>query len=636
MLSGAHQTYSKISLILDSFPMLIHIMALVMTLWYPIIHLIRYWLTPDGMFYTGVESTDVALFVWTMNSPYIDFFSLRDLEQDVNIFLRPDYMPFLLIPFAIFTSFLGLSGVVGYTLVLCFWNGLCVYVLYYFYDSFFRDKRISIAAVVLSYILSGASGFFALLNWIFSGIASGEFPSSLDLHNWIGENHKISNEFADGNAIISLTNASRAHYLAPRVLGLLSIAFFHRSVLDISAKNVNLRLATTAILMFFCTMFHPASGLVYASMFAILVAFYAIQENEIMKSRTYRLLWYPFFGFLLATIFWQIYRNIPEVKSFVQTYITSLHNTDSLPLFLATFPTASVVLFYVLKRINYSASLLFFIASAISWLLGLSEFFIRDYSVLLRACLLIGAIFFGILFLFSARSKILAELRSEKTKYGYLMLIWAIAAVLISASPHHDVRTVIYMQQTETDFVNFLKKASDLGNMVYAARFKLGIWVPLIGAFAFFSYQYSEKIRNMIFISVFFITLPSSIIYIYHTCRAGYISNEEREAYLFLKSQSGRNVMCAPITGVFLPNIALKRTFGTPAGDANWKAHEQDTEEFFCSRSNSVRKSILDKYRIDFIFFGKNENLYGNSDFYMTNCEKIFQEGEFKIFKVMR
>lgn len=96
------------------------------------------------MVYTGVESTDIALFVWTMNAPTLDFSALRDLESDVNIFLRADHMAAILLPYAFITTLFGLSGEIGYTLVLCFWNTISVYATYHFYRIFLNDERISV------------------------------------------------------------------------------------------------------------------------------------------------------------------------------------------------------------------------------------------------------------------------------------------------------------------------------------------------------------------------------------------------------------------------------------------------------------------------------------------------------------
>jgi hypothetical protein len=613
----------------------VHLTAAVSALWYPLIHLIRFWLTPEGFIYTGVESTDIALFVWTMNAPYLDFSALRDLESTVSIFLRADHMAIILLPYAFITTLFGLSGVVGYTLVLCFWNAMSVYATYHFYLVFLNQERISTLATILSYSLSGVSGLLVILNWAIGGALSGDFSSALPLSGWIGENHKLSNEFYDGNAITTLTNMSRAHYLIPRAFGLLSLALLHESIKQAPTKPLSFALILSGVFMMLCTLFHPASGLVYAMMFAVLFGFYFFQESPVVKSAARRHILYPFSGFLLATIYWQYYRTIPEAKKLIDTYLQILHNTDPLPLLFATIPTLGVALYFIFKRLN-TGRILLALTAAVLWLVGLSEFVISSQSVGIRAGLLSAMLFCSLLFVFIARAQILSALRNPRWQYGGLMLAWAVLALIVSASPHHDFRTVLYSIQSESGFIAALRKLSDVGNMLFAARFKLGIWIPLIGAFTFFVYQQSVKVRKAILVVVFVITLPSSLIYLSHTCSQGYILEEEFAAYSFLKAQSGENVMCASESGIFLPNIALKRSFGTFASDANWKTHRHDMQAFYQTDSDSLRHLLIEKYRIDFIVVGRHERALGATPSRFEHYAKRFEQGATAIYKTDR
>lgn len=143
---------------------------------------------------------------------------------------------------------------------------------------------------------------------------------------------------------------SRAHYLIPRVFGLLSLALFHESVVHSTEKKIGL--IVSGVFMMLCTMFHPASGLVYTMMFAVLFGFYFLQENNTLKSAALRKIMFPFSGFLLATIYWQYYRTIPEAKKLIDTYLQILHNTDPLPLLLATIPTLGVISYFIFKRLD--------------------------------------------------------------------------------------------------------------------------------------------------------------------------------------------------------------------------------------------------------------------------------------------
>ncbi len=613
-------------------PAFIHSFALIAFLWIPLIHLFRYWLTPDGMIYTGVESTDIALFVWTMNVPALDFSALRDLENTVNIFLRADHMAMILLPYAFITTLFGLSGEIGYTLVLCFWNAISVYATYRFYLVFLNDERVSSVATILSYGLSGISGLIVLFNWAISGVLSGEFSATLPLSGWIGENHQISHEFYDGNAITTQTNMSRAHYVIPRVFGLLSLTLLHESVIRQASKAA---LIISAVFMFFCTVFHPASGLVYAMMFTVLLGFYFLQESPEIKSLALRNIVFPFLGFLAATVYWQYYRTIPEAKKLIDFYITTLYNADPLPLLLATLPTLSVVLYVIFKQLEFWKVLLALV-SAVLWLVGLSEFIITSQSVGLRAILLSLMLLCMGLFLFITRVQLLASLRNPQRQYGVLMLLWALFAIIISASPHHDVRTVLYNTEGESELLTMLRKLSDFGNMVFAARFKLGIWIPLIGAFTFFVYQQTAQVRKAILVVVFIITLPSSLIYFRHTCSQGYILEEEFAAYSFLRAQPDGNVMCASETGIFLPNIALKRSFGTTAGDPNWIMHRHDMQTFYETDSDSLRRALIEKYQIDFVVVGRHERRLGAIPSRFEHYPKLFEQGETAIYKTKR
>jgi hypothetical protein len=617
-------------------PILVHLAAGLAALWYPIIHLFRFWLTPDGMVYTGVESTDIALFIWTMNAPYVDFLAVRDLEQDVNIFLRADHMATILLPYAFITTLFGLSGEIGYTLVLCLWNAISIYATYRFYLVFFTNERISTVATILSYSLSGISGFLVLLNWVIIGISSGDFSSELPPSAWVGENHKISNEFADGNAIITLTNMSRAHYLIPRVFGLLSLTLFHESIKQAAQQPLKLNLIISGVFMMLCTLFHPASGLVYALMFAVLMGFYFLQKDGVLKSTVLRGIAFPFSGFMIATIYWQYYRTIPEAKKLVESYLQILHNTDPVPLVFATLPTLSVIFFFIFKRLNRLRLFVLAFTTVVLWVIGLSEFIISSYSVGLRAVLL-SAMLIGVsVFIFQTRISILSALRNPSLQYGLLMLIWALAAIAIASSPHHDIRTVLYSIQSDSNMINLLRKIIDVGKSVFAARFKLGIWIPLIGAFTFFVYQHAPQVRRAILIVIFVITLPSTLIYLRITCMQGYILKEEFAAYSFLKTQSGKNVMCASETGIFLPNIALKRSFGTFASDPNWEIHRHDMEAFYQTNSDSLRHILIEKYRIDFIVVGRHERALGATPSRFEHYSKCFEQGETAIYKTNR
>ncbi|MCS7032346.1 MAG: hypothetical protein NZL92_12585, partial [Gloeomargarita sp. SKYG116] len=169
--------------------------------------------------------------------------------------------------------------------------------------------------------------------------------------------------------------------------------------------------------------------------------------------RASRLFLFPFSGFLGAIIYWQVYRSIPESRNSVESYLLILHNTDSLPLLLATIPTLGFVLFFIFRKLNNFFATFLCIIAIVSWLLGLSEFFIRTYSVGIRAILLaLSLTSVGLLF-FIFRFAFVKSLQDSRLQCGILMTIWAILAFVISSSPHHDIRRVFYATKSDSKVI---------------------------------------------------------------------------------------------------------------------------------------------------------------------------------------
>ncbi|MDW8465882.1 MAG: hypothetical protein RML35_06785 [Chloroherpetonaceae bacterium] len=75
----------------------------------------------------------------------------------------------------------------------------------------------------------------------------------------------------------------------------------------------------------------------------------------------------------------------------------------------------------------------------------------------------------------------------------------------------------------------------------------------------------------------------------------------------FLRNLEGKNVMCAG-SSQYIIQIAQKRTLiGGVAGVLNLDERKDDILSFFNATSDEVRRKILKKYKIDYVYIGEAE-----------------------------
>ncbi|NTU74003.1 hypothetical protein HGB07_07660 [Candidatus Roizmanbacteria bacterium] len=523
-----------------------------------------------------------------------------------------------------------------YIIIDAIWNGLCAYATYRFFQTFLKNEKTAVLAFILAYFGSGISGMILLVKWIWGGVSAGLWAPQIITGGWSGENHSISHEFMDGNALTTMTIMSRVHYLMPRFFGLFSLVNFYEALEEeqIGSKKI----IFSALFIFLAAFFHPASGQVFMVMMLILGGLMWLRCTDDSRRRSILAAGLiPVIGFLGAAAYWQIYRMNPNAGDMVTAYLQILHNTDLVTVWLAVFPMFALSLWIIFRRTpekQFYFALL--IATGFSTV-GFSEFIVQGYNVKLRL------LFLGLAFLTVAvtiwikRSYLISLLSttSEKIWIPVLFGIWFSAAVAIAASPHHDFRKMIHEGVLNLGGATpFVKKLSNLGNFVFAARFKLGIWLPLSGLCAYLIHEYLPERKRVVVSILFVIMLPSTVLYVFATSKSGNIPVAEYEAMRFLREQPNGNVMCAGQAGVFLPNIALMRCFGNAAADANVVKHRKDSERFWLSSTIEEQMPILKEYRIQYLYLSQEEQKLLKQPNLLTYYEKIYDKNGVQIFRV--
>jgi hypothetical protein len=80
------------------------------SLWSPLIHLIRWALTPDGYTYFFFFNQDSADWHYILKSADNHFLSIHDVEKDVPIWFRPDAHAILFFPFILLGKLFSLPS----------------------------------------------------------------------------------------------------------------------------------------------------------------------------------------------------------------------------------------------------------------------------------------------------------------------------------------------------------------------------------------------------------------------------------------------------------------------------------------------------------------------------------------------
>jgi len=568
------------------------------SLWSPLIHFIRWTLTPDGYTYYFFFNQDSADWHYILKSADNHFLSIHDVEKDVPIWFRPDAHAILFFPFILLGKLFSLPSFILLISIDVIGNFFCAFATYFFFQTFFSDTKKTTLAFLLVYFSSGIIGLIVLLRWTFLG------DFTLALYGWVGENHSLSYDLMEGNMVHWTTIIFRPYYIIPRGFGLLSIALLYKAYQSMISKKY---LIFSFLFLFFAALIHPQSGSIFGTMAFILLITQLVREE---KTRLACLT--PFFwtisGLLLAAIFWKGMQRIPDVDEAVKEYLKRIYNADPLPLFfsIATLlvPTSLLAFFHTREKIFFLLLALFLLIYSIA----VSEWFIRDESVELRITLLMIFLISIFSTLFWKKKYLIERLKlaDPKIYFGLCTFIF----FLIAVSPHHDAVKILRKDSELFGAFSSLALAFfDSLSLIYAAHFRLGLSLSLAGLLTDLLCTLSSKVRKIVLASIFSISSVSILIYLYLLIfRAAYLHNDERNAMLFLKSLDGKIVLCSPSTSEYLIQIAQKKTLlGGVAGVLNLEQRSQDLSAFYQTTDNQLRKEILRKYRIDYVYFGPKE-----------------------------
>jgi hypothetical protein len=628
-------------------PRLVWIIVVFATLWSPAVHLFKILNTPDSHTYTFIQGRDPSGWVWTIESPKENYLSSIVLERDVNIFLRANALAHIFVPYGWVAMLLGIPGPIMLMLIEMLWNGLCAWAAYRFFYTFLKNEQIACAALILTYFASGISGTWLTLNWLWQGISTGSWQHAFFLPNWVGEHHVLSFEFYEGNQLVTFTSMNRPYYLMARFFGLYTLILLH-GVYDTSEVTIDKKKIWFASgMLFMATFIHPASALIYGVMVVIWTLVYALAEQKAQpKGRSAKQVLQAggttLLGLVVAAILWKLYQQIPEAKLSVAQYTVQLYNAEVVAIWtgIALLVTASFAVLMQQKR--HRAFYVLILLASVAATIGLSEFIIRDYAVKSRAlwlvlstALLIGAFFWK-------RMDILNWIQAgEKTRTAVLLGSWALAITAISVSPHHDALKVVEQGALNLGALTEpVKKILEIGTNVYAARFKLGIWIPLSGLCAFLLYEYGFKSLkpDVIIAAILVLSLPSQLAYVWRWTSdsggyMGYVPKSHMKAYEFLKQKEGRNVLCSVETGLYILNGAKKRPL-LGYGEDRPKEKADDVMRFFQSDDVHLQQEVLRKYKIDYIFLSEHERQLGGTAEKLARYAKIYDQDGVQIFEV--
>ncbi len=595
------------------------------SLWSPIIHLVRWTLTPDEHSYCFFLNQDLADWHYILKSADNGFLSIHDVQSRVLIWLRPDCHSLLFFPFILIGKWFSLSSSFLLMTVDVLGNLFCAFATFFFFQTLFNDECKSWLAFSLVYFTSGVTGLVVLSRWLWLG------DLGLALSGWVGENHSLGYDLMEGNMVHWTTILFRPYYLFPRAFGLLSIALLYDAYRSPNRKNF----LFSALCLFAATLIHPQSGLIYGAMAGILLLTQLFREDWSLIQRVQPALW-TIGGLLIAAICWKLYQRIPAVDEAAKEYLKRMYNADSLPLFFALAPMLIPTLAWTLRKTTdkaFSSLLLFSVAV---YGVAVSEWFIRDERVALRVGLLGTAFVAALVAIIWKREHLFKALRLQEPK-AYLGFC-AIAIAIIALSPHHDgLKALTKYESLFGALTPVVQSFLQTLSLIYAAPFRLGVAVPLAGLLAILVFDFPIRLRRATIVGVFSISAISISLYLFllFSSKAGYLKDEEREAMLFLKNLDGKNVMCSGESSQFIIQLAQKHTLvGGVAGVLNLNERQRDLSNFFSASDVATQQEILKKYAIDYVYIGNAERSLIRDNRFLTQFPLVFENRGAKIYRV--
>lgn len=588
-----------------------------------LIYFMRWFLTPDGYSYYFFHNQDIADWHYILKSADNHFLSIHDIHRDIPIWFRPDCHTLLFMPFILIGQLFSLPSFILLISIDVIGNLFCAFATLYFFQTLFNDERKSLLAFCLTYFSSGITGLIVICRWAWLG----DFSTAL--HGWVGENHSLGYDLMEGNMVHWTTILFRPYYLFPRAFGLLAISFLYKSYL--SPKKTYFAISLTCL--FFATLIHPQSGLIYGAMTVILLLIHLARSPLLLFQRLKPALW-TIGGLIFAAILWKLYQRIPDVDEAVKEYLKRMYNADAVPLFFAIFLMIIPSIILVLLRTKEKAFFMILFTSMTVYGVAVSEWIIRTESVLLRftlLCLSLTSIIFCIAW---KRNYLLTLLRSDNVKV--FLGICVLVIVGTSLSPHYDGIKVLQRQPDAFGSLSsFLMPLLNTLSLIYAAPFRLGIMVPLAGLITLLVFDVPQRIRFSLLTSIFSISVLSILLYLFIllSSNSGYLKHSDRDAMAFLKTLPGRNVLCSSESSLFIIQIAQKHTLlGGVAGVIDLLERKEDLVNMYRTSSEETRLHFLRKYQIDYIFLSDYERELGASDSTFQRFKMTYDNGSVKIY----
>jgi len=592
----------------------------------PLLHFIRWFLTPDEYTYYFFLNQDLADWLYILQSPNNNFLSIHDVEKDISIWLRPDAHSLILLPVGIIGKWMSIPSPFLLIAIDITGNFCCAYATYFFFKTFLDEEQKVVAAFYLVYFSSGIAGLIVLLRWIILG------DFTLAMAGWAGENHSLSYELMEGNMVSWSTILFRPYYVIPRALGLLSIALLYRaSQMELAAKEKSF----SALCIFLATLIHPQSGLIYGAMAALFMLFLMLREREIFLKKINPALW-TLGGFGSAAILWKLYQRIPDVNEAVIEYLKRMYNADSVPLLFAIATLLVPTMLIILRKTREKIFVGLIMLVGVIYSISVSEWIIRDYNVGLRVILItLSIIIFGAAVIWK-REWLIESLR--KAYLETVFAVWVFVIIIVALSPHHDGIKMI--KQGAIDFALMdapVQAVLSALSVIYAAPFRLGIVIPLSALCVMMIWQVNEKLRQLVLMTIFFVSLGSLSLYYAGIIdsTAGRLSFSEKKAMEFLRTLPKKNVLCSSRTSQFIIQISMKKTLvGGIAGVLNLDERLKDLEALFTSDDKLEQQRLIKKYRLDYLYLSPAEKEIGATEARFSSYKKIYDQDDVMIFEL--
>jgi len=185
------------------------------------------------------------------------------------------------------------------------------------------------------------------------------------------------------------------------------------------------------------------------------------------------------------------------------------------------------------------------------------------------------------------------------------------------------------------------------------ARFVEGLHIPIIilASLGFVKYvlPYFKTYKRLIIASVLIIISSSNIYWIYSTINntnpyfeptneftnKQYLSDNEIEALQWLKSNTNKEtVLSGYYIGNYIPRISGNKVFlGHWAQTIDFEKKQEIVKQFFQQKKENYKKTIVSKYGIDYVYYGKEEQDFGKieeNNFLVL----VYENKNIKIYKI--